>query len=175
VKQNSYIIIILILRLVERENQKPYFAELLAHTTVAMLGRVKFTIALALASHAVHAFVVTNGERSYSCVLIKQQLRPHRSEATTLFYHDENEEQRRRIELTNSFLKASRSSFKKVEGATDSLLDKNPVIAMMIFLGAGLLVAYVSGFAILDGYIDVSNPMDNAAVPYWDEDLATML
>ena len=141
-----------------------------------MLGRVKFTIALALVAHVVQAFVVTNGERSYTCVLTKHSQRRHRSEASTiLFYHDDNEEQRRRIELTNSFLKASRSSFKKVEGATDSLLAKNPVIAMTIFLGAGLLVAFVSGFAILDGYLDVSNPMDNAAVPYWDEDLTTLL
>ena len=139
-----------------------------------MWGGVKFTIALALVSHVVQAFVATNGDRSYSCVLIKQPLRRHLSETTTLFYHDENEDQRRRKELTNSFLKASRSSFKKVEGATDSLLAQKPVIAMMIFLGAGLLVAYVSGFAILDGYIDVSNPMDNAAVPYWDEDLASL-
>lgn len=96
-----------------------------------------------------------------------------RSKATTLFYHDENEDERRRIELTNSFLKASRTSFKNFEGATDSLLDKNPLIAFGIFIGLGLLVAYISGFAILDGYIDSTNPLDNAAVPYWNEDLST--
>lgn len=96
-----------------------------------------------------------------------------RSKATTLFYHDENEDERRRIELTNSFLKASRTSFKNFEGATDSLLDKNPLIAFGIFIGLGLFVAYISGFAILDGYIDSTNPLDNAAVPYWNEDLST--
>ena len=96
-----------------------------------------------------------------------------RSKATTLFYHDESEDERRRIELTNSFLKASRTSFKNFEGATDSLLAKNPLIAFGIFIGLGLFVAYVSGFAILDGYIDSTNPLDNAAVPYWNEDLST--
>lgn len=98
------------------------------------------------------------------------------SERTKLFYHDDDDDEggRQRIKLANTFLKASHSSFKNIEGVTDSLLSNNPMIAILIFVGLGLLVAYISGFAILHGYIDSSFPMDNAAVPYWEEELPPM-
>ena len=128
--------------------------------------------------HEMFAPIASSASRRRFTIQPRIARRPCRSEATELFYHDDDDdnnenEQRRRMELTNNFLKASRTSFKNFEGATDSLLDKNPFVAIIIFFGIGLFVAYVSGFAILDGYIDSSNPMDNGAVPYWDEDLST--
>ena len=42
-------------------------------------------------------------------------------------------------------------------------------MALGIFLAAGALVAYATGFFILDGYIDFLNPIENDAVPYWNE------
>lgn len=68
----------------------------------------------------------------------------------------------------NQFVLASRDSFKNVERATDFLLEKQPWLALTIFVGAGLLVAYISGFFILCGYIDSINPAENNAVPYWE-------
>lgn len=79
-----------------------------------------------------------------------------------------SEEEKYRQEVVNSFVVASRDSFKNVESATDFLLAKQPIVAFMIFIGAGLLVAYISGFFILGGYIDDINPALNNPVPYWD-------
>jgi hypothetical protein len=86
---------------------------------------------------------------------------------------EQQQQQQRHVEITNNILKASRSSFRHVEGVTDSLLSDNPAIALGIFVGLGLIVAYISGFAILDGYMDSSNPLENGVVPYWDEDLVS--
>lgn len=88
--------------------------------------------------------------------------------------YDEGEGDRQRTELTNKVLKASRSSFRHVEGHTFRLLDEQPMLAMALFIGVGLLVMYMTGFAFLGGYISSPNPLENGAVPYWDEDLSTM-
>ena len=74
----------------------------------------------------------------------------------------------KQIEMANSFLRASRSSFKNVETMTDGLLKDQPLIAIGIFLGLGLMVAYISGFFFLGGYIETWNPAENDAIPYWD-------
>jgi hypothetical protein len=69
----------------------------------------------------------------------------------------------------NSVLKTSRSSFKNVEKLTFRLLNRRPLVALAIFLATGALLAYVTGFFILEGYIDNLNPAENDQVPYWDE------
>ena len=69
----------------------------------------------------------------------------------------------------NSVLKNSQASFKNVEQLTFGLLQQRPFVALGIFLAAGALVAYLTGFFILDGYIDSLNPIENDAVPYWNE------
>jgi len=79
------------------------------------------------------------------------------------------EHEQRRQDTINSFLRASRDSFKNVEKATDFLLNQQPILAFAIFIGAGLMVAYISGFFILGGYIESINPAENDLVPYWDE------
>lgn len=88
--------------------------------------------------------------------------------------YDDGEGDRRRTELTNKALKASRTSFRHVEDNTFRLLDEQPMLAMAIFVGLGLLVMYISGFAVLGGYMSSPNPMENGAVPYWDEDLSNL-
>lgn len=69
----------------------------------------------------------------------------------------------------NNVLKSSRSSFKNVEQLTFRLLNRQPLVALAIFLVSGALFAYTLGFFILEGYIDNLNPAENDAVPYWDE------
>ena len=66
-------------------------------------------------------------------------------------------------------MKNSQASFKNVESLTFGLLQQRPFVALGIFLAAGALVAYVTGFFILDGYIDSLNPAQNDVVPYWNE------
>jgi len=69
----------------------------------------------------------------------------------------------------NTSVKASQSSFRYVEKTTFSLLKRQPIFALVIFLAAGMTVAYLSGFLFLGGYIDNWNPVDNDMVPYWDD------
>ncbi|KAG7349141.1 hypothetical protein IV203_011738 [Nitzschia inconspicua] len=69
----------------------------------------------------------------------------------------------------NSVLKSSRSSFKNIEKITFRLLNRRPLVALGIFLATGALIAYMTGFFILEGYIDNLNPAENDQVPYWDE------
>jgi hypothetical protein len=72
-------------------------------------------------------------------------------------------------ETINTVIKSSRSSFKNVESLTVNLLNRRPFVAIGLF-GASLMVAaYLTGFFILDGYIDNWNPAVNDQVPYWDE------
>lgn len=93
---------------------------------------------------------------------------------TCMSLYDDGEGDRRRTELTNKALKASRTSFRHVENNTFRLLDEKPMLAMAIFVGLGLLVMYISGFAVLGGYMSSPNPMENGAVPYWDDDLSNL-
>jgi hypothetical protein len=79
------------------------------------------------------------------------------------------------VQVANTILKHSRLSFRNVEGLTDDLLSNHPILAVGVFLGFVLLIAYMSGFVILDGYISSVNPLENGAVPYWDEDVANEL
>ena len=89
-----------------------------------------------------------------------------------LFYQDDGgEPDRRTTELVNSFLKASRSSFKNVETSTNQLLNAQPLVALSIFVGMGVLVAYILGFFFLGGYIETWNPVENDAIPYWDDEV----
>lgn len=69
----------------------------------------------------------------------------------------------------NSVLQSSRTSFKNVETMTFRLLNQQPMVALGIFLAAGALVAYATGFFILEGYIENLNPIENDPVPYWNE------
>lgn len=68
----------------------------------------------------------------------------------------------------NTSIKASQSSFKYVEKTTFSLLGK-PLVALSLFAVAGILVAYLSGFFFLEGYIENWNPVENDAIPYWND------
>lgn len=80
----------------------------------------------------------------------------------------------KQIESINNFIRATRSSFRNVEGNTFRLLSQQPLVALVIFVVAGLFVAYISGFVILGGYISSPNPLENAEVPYWDDDLSIL-
>lgn len=66
-------------------------------------------------------------------------------------------------------VRASENSFKFIEKTTFSLLKERPMVALAIFAAAGLLVAYLSGFFFLEGYIEDWNPAENDMIPYWDD------
>jgi len=68
-----------------------------------------------------------------------------------------------------SLLKASHSSFKHIESLTNSLLTTNPLVAIAIFAVSGVLIAYLSGFFFLEGYIENWNPVENDMIPYWND------
>lgn len=69
----------------------------------------------------------------------------------------------------NRVLLASSKSFENVETATNSLLRQQPLVALAIFIGAGVMVAYMLGMFFLGGYIENWNPVENDVVPYWDD------
>ena len=69
----------------------------------------------------------------------------------------------------NHVLRASQKSFKHVESGTNRLLNRQPLIALAIFIGAGAMVAYMMGTIFLGGYIETWNPAENDVVPYWDD------
>lgn len=73
--------------------------------------------------------------------------------------------------MINTSLKASHTSFKNVEEFTNSLLKGKPLLAIAIFALAGVAVAYMSGFFLLDGYSQDWNPFvqNDNMVPYWDD------
>lgn len=64
---------------------------------------------------------------------------------------------------------ASQNSFKFVEKSTFSMLKQKPMVALAIFATTGMLVAYLSGFFFLEGYIENWNPVENDMIPYWDD------
>lgn len=84
---------------------------------------------------------------------------------------EENKSDGAIIDLINSIMKESRRSYAFIEGHTFRLLSKRPGVAFAIFVGMGLLVAYMMGFFFLEGYISSANPYENGAIPYWDEDV----
>ena len=95
-----------------------------------------------------------------------------------LFYKDDDNmdaasyQRQREFEMkVNSFLRASQDSFQNVEAMTNSLLNRQPLLALAIFVGAGALVAYLSGLVFLGGYIETWNPVENDSIPYWDEEI----
>lgn len=69
----------------------------------------------------------------------------------------------------NASAQASRNSFRYVEKQTFSLLTGKPILAIGIFVVAGLMAAYMSGFFFLEGYIENWNPVENDMIPYWDD------
>jgi len=69
----------------------------------------------------------------------------------------------------NTSIKASQSSFRLVEKTTFSLLKARPMFAIAMFATAGMIVAYMSGFFFMEGYIENWNPVQNDLVPYWDD------
>jgi hypothetical protein len=66
-------------------------------------------------------------------------------------------------------VKASETSFRFVEETTFSLLKEKPMLALAMFSATGLLIAYLSGFFLLEGYIEDWNPAENDMIPYWDD------
>ena len=62
-----------------------------------------------------------------------------------------------------------KASFDHVEASTNSLLTGRPLVALAIFGATGMLVAYLSGFFFLEGYIENWNPAENDQIPYWDD------
>lgn len=91
-----------------------------------------------------------------------------RDSSSTTATIDRQKEFERQI---NSFLRASQRSFQNVESMTNRLLNRQPLVALALFVGAGALVAYLSGLIFLGGYIETWNPAENDAVPYWDEEI----
>jgi len=69
----------------------------------------------------------------------------------------------------NTSIKASQSSFRLVEKTTFSLLKARPMFAIAMFATAGMIVAYMSGFFFMEGYIENWNPVQNDLVPYWND------
>jgi hypothetical protein len=62
-----------------------------------------------------------------------------------------------------------KASFDHVETSINSLLKGRPLVALGIFCAAGILVAYLSGFFFLEGYIENWNPAENDQIPYWED------
>mmetsp|Transcript_14875 Transcript_14875/g.16686 ORF Transcript_14875/g.16686 Transcript_14875/m.16686 type:complete len:290 (-) Transcript_14875:591-1460(-) len=73
------------------------------------------------------------------------------------------------VDAINTSLKPLYTSFKYVERNTLLVMQTNPLLAVGIFVMAGLFVAYISGFVFLDGYIETINPATNDMIPYWDD------
>jgi hypothetical protein len=84
------------------------------------------------------------------------------------------QENRVLIETTNSVLRAMHNSFQNVEEIANTLLKEQPMVALGIFVSAGLVAAYLLGFLILDGCIESWNPNQNGAIPYWDDEILVM-
>lgn len=97
------------------------------------------------------------------------QSRPEQFRPNPSFERDET--MRKVEDATNSFLRASRSSFKHFEGMTNRLLNRQPLLALGMFVGLGFLVAYMLGFFFLGGYIETWNPVENDSIPYWDDEV----
>jgi len=82
---------------------------------------------------------------------------------------DEDATNRQRMEIFYNILNEGTASFRFIETRTSRLLSNNPILAFAIFVVMGLFVAYMTGFFFLGGYISSPNPIENGAVPYWEE------
>jgi len=82
---------------------------------------------------------------------------------------DQHENPRWVTDSIHTSSKAAQKSFRFVEKTTFSLLYEKPMLALAIFVAAGMMVAYMSGFFFLDGYIENWNPVENDIIPYWDD------
>lgn len=106
-----------------------------------------------------------------SCVRIQ------RPQFSSLYYREENGDgtdfltDKQNVEMANNFLRASRSSFKNFESLTIELLNRQPLLALTIFVGLGLMTAYMLGFLFLGGYMETWNPAENDSIPYWDDEV----
>lgn len=69
----------------------------------------------------------------------------------------------------NTSLQISHTSFQHVERNMYAVMTEQPLVALGIFVLAGVFVAYLSGFFFLDGYIETINPIDNDMIPYWED------
>jgi len=88
------------------------------------------------------------------------------------YYYAQSEEPAQWVETTNAALGELRANFGGAERFVFRLLSRYPEVAFVIFVGAGLLVAYIVGMMFLGGYISDMNPLENGAVPYfWEEDI----
>mmetsp|Transcript_18248 Transcript_18248/g.21065 ORF Transcript_18248/g.21065 Transcript_18248/m.21065 type:complete len:196 (-) Transcript_18248:57-644(-) len=104
-------------------------------------------------------------------LLVSSSKRDEEDNYVTRRIAEEKNYKKKVIDVINSILKDSRCSYKNVEKNTYMLLSKQPVIAFAIFIGMGLIVAYMLGFFFLGGYITSGNPYENGAIPYWEEDI----
>ena len=84
-------------------------------------------------------------------------------------HHQEHQNPRWVTDSINTSSDAARKSFRYVEKTTFSLLTGKPLLALAIFAAAGIMVAYLSGFFFLEGYIENWNPVENDQIPYWDD------
>mmetsp|Transcript_14425 Transcript_14425/g.36237 ORF Transcript_14425/g.36237 Transcript_14425/m.36237 type:complete len:200 (+) Transcript_14425:330-929(+) len=84
-------------------------------------------------------------------------------------HHEETKPEKENPEWVKDSVKASETSFRFVEETTFSLLKEKPMLALAIFSVTGLLIAYLSGFFFLEGYIEDWNPAENDMIPYWDD------
>jgi len=88
------------------------------------------------------------------------------------YYYARSEEPAQWVETTNAALGELRANFGGVEKFVFRLLSRYPEVAFVVFVGAGLFVAYIVGIMFLGGYISDMNPLENGAVPYfWEEDI----
>lgn len=157
-----------------------FFAPINLHSIVSRMRSITTTILLFVWVPIVaDAFIVRSTlpprnkapklNEGSKVILAYQQLE---EESNQIYYRAPlTEDERKREELTNAVLNASRSSFQNVEGKAFNLLEENPLLAFLIFVALGLVVAYISGFIFLGGYISSANPVENGAIPYWDEQL----
>jgi len=76
-------------------------------------------------------------------------------------------------EFGDSLFHTTRPSFKNVESMSERLFAQQPMLALVIFASAGLLVAYLLGIFFLEGYMSSMNPALNGGVPYFEDDLPT--
>lgn len=93
------------------------------------------------------------------------------SDASKVSSHDQpaSDEEKQNPGWVTDSVKASESSFRFIEKTTFSLLTEKPMMALVIFAVAGLVVAYLSGFFFLEGYIEDWNPAENDMIPYWED------
>jgi len=99
-----------------------------------------------------------NNNNNKSVVLMKEDYEPL-------------QENRQLIDTTNTVLRTFHRSFKNVETMANDLLNENPILSIVVFVGCGLFVAYTMGFFLLDGEMESILPTENGQVPYWDEEI----